>query len=163
MGIGGGTKDQAARGKLVFTLDGQTFCLSDAVVADGAWHHGAATFDGERIRLYVDGVAQKQVTATTGPIRPQGGAKVVIGKDPGRKQGASFEGTLDEVMIFNRALAADEIKALVGAIDPAAGKPKFTKNQVLGRLRQLKALHDEGLLTDEFYRAKVAECEAALP
>jgi hypothetical protein len=38
--------------------------------------------------------------------------------------------------------------------------PKFTKQQVAGRLRTLKLLYDEGLLTDTFYDEKVAECEA---
>ena len=38
-------------------------------------------------------------------------------------------------------------------------KPKFTKQQIAGRLRQLKLLYEEGLLTDDFYDAKVAECE----
>lgn len=45
---------------------------------------------------------------------------------------------------------------------PAADtKPKFTKQQIAGRLRQLKLLFEEGLLTDDFYEVKVAECEAA--
>jgi hypothetical protein len=39
-------------------------------------------------------------------------------------------------------------------------KPKFSKQQVAGRLRTLKLLYEEGLLTDEFYDAKVSECEA---
>jgi hypothetical protein len=39
--------------------------------------------------------------------------------------------------------------------------PKFTKQQVAGRLRQLKLLYEEGLLTDAFYGEKLAECEAA--
>jgi hypothetical protein len=43
----------------------------------------------------------------------------------------------------------------------AAGKPKFTKAQVAGRLRELDRLFDEGLLTEEFYRERVVECEAA--
>jgi hypothetical protein len=33
---------------------------------------------------------------------------------------------------------------------------------VAGRLRQLEALYQEWLLTDEFYRRNVAECEAAM-
>ena len=45
--------------------------------------------------------------------------------------------------------------------DPAAPKPKFTKSQVVGRLRQLKLLYEDGLLTDAFYDRKVSECEAA--
>jgi hypothetical protein len=44
---------------------------------------------------------------------------------------------------------------------PAGGAPKFTKAQVAGRLRQLKSLYDDWLLTDSFYGEKVAECEAA--
>lgn len=39
-------------------------------------------------------------------------------------------------------------------------KPKFTKQQVAGLLRQLKYLYEEGLLTDDFYDRKVAECQA---
>jgi hypothetical protein len=44
---------------------------------------------------------------------------------------------------------------------PAEGAPKFSKSQVAGRLRQLKALYEDWLLTDDFYGEKVAECEAA--
>jgi hypothetical protein len=40
-------------------------------------------------------------------------------------------------------------------------KPKFTKQQVAGLLRQLKRLFEEDLLADDFYDQKVAECEAA--
>ena len=43
----------------------------------------------------------------------------------------------------------------------ATAKPRFNKQQVAGRLRQLKMLFEEGLLTDDFYNDKVAECEAA--
>jgi len=51
--------------------------------------------------------------------------------------------------------------APAASADPAAGKPKFTKQQVAGRLRQIKLLFEDGLLTDDFYARKVAECEAA--
>jgi hypothetical protein len=56
--------------------------------------------------------------------------------------------------------ASAETKPPAAATD-AAGKPKFTKQQVAGRLRQLKILFEDGLLTDEFYGRKVDECEAA--
>jgi hypothetical protein len=42
-----------------------------------------------------------------------------------------------------------------------AAKPKFSKSQVAGRLRELKNIFEDGLLTDDFYNRKVAECEAA--
>ena len=44
---------------------------------------------------------------------------------------------------------------------PPPAKPKFTKQQIVGRLRELKRLYEEGLLTDEFYDEKVTECETA--
>jgi hypothetical protein len=55
-----------------------------------------------------------------------------------------------------------EPKPAAASADAAAAKPKFTRKQVAGRLRQLKLLYEEGLLTDDFYDKKVAECEAAL-
>ncbi len=44
---------------------------------------------------------------------------------------------------------------------PSNGK-KFTKGQVATRLRDLKRLLEEGLITDDFYMKRVAECEAAM-
>ncbi len=53
----------------------------------------------------------------------------------------------------------DEQKAALASEQPKE-KAKFTEQQVRGRLRQLKALYEEWLLTDDFYNRKVAECEA---
>lgn len=51
-----------------------------------------------------------------------------------------------------------------GANTPANTPPvqKFTKQQIEGRLRQLKFLYEEGWLTDSFYLEKVAACHDAL-
>jgi hypothetical protein len=54
----------------------------------------------------------------------------------------------------------DELKAKYAPKDPATRK--FSERQVAGRLRQLKLLYEDGLLTDDLYLRKVAECEAAL-
>jgi hypothetical protein len=53
-----------------------------------------------------------------------------------------------------------EPKPAATSTNASANKPKFTKQQVAGRLRQIKLLYEEGLLTDDFYDEKVAECEA---
>lgn len=66
------------------------------------------------------------------------------------------------------AAAPPTVAESAGAASPAPGaasasnanKPKFTKQQIAGRLRQLKLLYEEGLITDEFYDLKVTECEA---
>jgi len=57
-----------------------------------------------------------------------------------------------------------EIPTNTVAVASAGQEPKkqtFSKQQIAGRLRQLKALFEEGLLTDEFYATRVAECNAA--
>jgi hypothetical protein len=162
LGIGGGASGPQARGRLALLADGKP-CLSDNVVADGSWHHGAVTLDGDTIRLYVDGVLQKQSLSRPADLPALAGA-LTIGMNPSSKANRenlqTFEGTIDEVMIFNRPVPASELRAMVLAVDPAAGKPQFTKAQVAGRLRQLKLLFEEGYLTEEFYARKVAECEA---
>jgi hypothetical protein len=77
---------------------------------------------------------------------------------------------LPSVTLTNAVLAASpavQTNALVGTNTAAASsnavvaKPKFTKQQIAGRLRQLKLLFEEGMLTDEFYSEKVAECETS--
>jgi hypothetical protein len=60
-----------------------------------------------------------------------------------------------------RPPVAPDTNATVVATNAVPGKPKFTKQQVAGRLKELKLLFEEELLTDDFYDLKVAECEAA--
>ncbi len=50
---------------------------------------------------------------------------------------------------------------MMGAAAATTKKPNFTKKQVANRLRDLKRLYEEGLLTDDFYWERVAECDAA--
>lgn len=164
LATGGGAAGQATRGKLVFTAGDGPPCVSEVVVADAEWHHAAVTSDGETLRLYVDGRPQSPSTASRVDVAAAL-ADLAVGQVPPGASAASklpaFEGTVDDLMVFARALTADEIKAMVLAVDPAAGKPKFTKQQVAGRLRQLRQLYEEGLITEDFYARKVAECEAA--
>jgi hypothetical protein len=58
------------------------------------------------------------------------------------------------------APVVDDTKPSTIPVDPVTGKPKFTKQQVSGRIRQLKVLYEDWLITDEFHDQKVAECEA---
>jgi hypothetical protein len=51
--------------------------------------------------------------------------------------------------------------AVAGTNTPAAAKPKFTPEQAVARLRLLQRLFEAGLLTDELYNEKVAECETS--
>ena len=149
-------KDGKNKGKLCVGINGHS-CLSDSVVADGVWHHGAATFDGENLKLYVDGQLQKQVISWRGEIMANTN-DLTIGMNRSNpmpeEQGQSFDGAIDEAMIFNHALSDAEIKAVIASV-----KPKFTKDQVARRLIELKELYDRGLILKDFYDRKVKECE----
>jgi hypothetical protein len=50
--------------------------------------------------------------------------------------------------------------AAAGTNVVVAAKPKFTKSQVARRIREIKMLFEEGVLTEEFYHEKIAECDA---
>jgi hypothetical protein len=84
---------------------------TDGVTAVGLdeWHHVAGTFDGANINLYVDGVLDINVT-TTEPIGANE-ANVLIGENP-ESAGRYWDGLIDEVVIYNRALSDAEIAFL---------------------------------------------------
>jgi hypothetical protein len=74
---------------------------------------------------------------------------------------ANAAGATNSTVATNAAAGTNVVVGTNAAAIAAAAKPKFTKQQVTSRLRQLKLLYEEGLLTDDFYDGKVAECEAA--
>jgi hypothetical protein len=82
-----------------------------STLPSNTWTHLAMTYDGTAVRLYVNGT---QVSST-----PASGAlltstqPLTIGGDPIYGQG--FEGLIDEVRVYDRALSANEIKADMNA------------------------------------------------
>ena len=96
----------------------------DNVLNAGVWHHVAGTYDGSIMRLYLDGeqvgsAERSGVLHVTGP-----GAAVVLGSDY-----ESLYGLLDEVEIYNRALSAEEVRAIYDA--GSAGKCKVAVPVIL--------------------------------
>lgn len=139
--------DGGAKGRVRFAV-GRQACLSDAALADGAWHHAAAACDGRTLRLFVDGRLQKATAEVAAPWTPGTNALTV-----GARRDA-FEGLLDEVMVFNHALSAEQVQAVM-----AAARQKFSEGEVKRRLSELKELLDRGLILPEFYERKVKECQ----
>jgi len=96
----------------------QGTAVSTTSVEDGNWHHVACTYDGAEVKVYVDGVLEDTVAYTNGiglnnePLR--------IGRDPFSAPNRDFNGLIDEVEVFNRALTDDEIEAIFEA--DSAGK-----------------------------------------
>jgi hypothetical protein len=78
-------------------------------VMQGFWSHVAATYDGEKLSLYVDCnlLATAEVDAQIMPGR----RPLVIGNYIGRKNAYAFDGMIDELKVFGAALSEEEVFA----------------------------------------------------
>ncbi|MDP6586791.1 MAG: LamG domain-containing protein, partial [Anaerolineales bacterium] len=75
---------------------------------DGDWHLFSMTYNGSHTRLYADGVLDQAAFSETRAA--DNNFPLVIGARDGGT--AAFNGSIDEVMIFNRTLSTKEISAL---------------------------------------------------
>jgi hypothetical protein len=99
-------------GVIKFNCDGrggQRGAVGRTQVADGAWHHIAATSDGTTLRLYVDG--SEDGTARADAETKVNDHPVMIGAKAGSND-VHFHGVIDDVRIYRRALSADEVMRL---------------------------------------------------
>jgi hypothetical protein len=78
----------------------------DSLVA-GNWHHIAATYDGATMRLYQDG-NEVGSTVKTGAVSVDPAVTAYIAANPG-SAGQVFDGRIDDVKVFGRALTVAEI------------------------------------------------------
>lgn len=78
-----------------------------SAISSTTWHHLVGTYDGTNAQLYVDGVLS-QTVAATGAISTNSSVWT-IGRDVGGSN--YFDGNLDEIKVFSRALSATEVKA----------------------------------------------------
>jgi beta-galactosidase len=85
---------------------------------NGTWHHVAGTYDGSELKVYVDGLL-RGTTAHTGAIATSTYA-VSMGRNS-QQTTRYYEGLIDEVRIYNRALSASEI-AYLADVTPGDGK-----------------------------------------
>ena len=78
---------------------------------NGEWHHVAGTYDGSELKTYVDGILGA-TAAHVGLIEVQT-HNLTIGTNS-QESGRFYDGAIDEVNIYNRALSNAEIRFLVG-------------------------------------------------
>ena len=111
-------------GDLKWTIPGD---FKTKTVPDG-WHHIAFSVnDGDHARtLYVDGVGVASTKNTTVLAIPA--TNFCLGFDVSQT-GSGFKGYMDDVMIFDKALSADEIRAVMQGValeEPAGGMAAAT-------------------------------------
>ncbi len=98
---------------------------TNVVVNDGKWHHvGLSIGDGNKanktFRLYVDGVQRMKKTDWHFFEFDGSSLKMRIGRCPSK--GGGFKGEIDDVRIYKRALAVEEVRILASGIG-SAGNP----------------------------------------
>jgi hypothetical protein len=86
---------------------GQTF-------AGAGWHHFAAVYNDDQnfCKLYIDGVEVASVAAIVTIPYTGAGTKTVIGSHGNGSTTFDFNGKIDDVRIYNRALCPSEIQEL---------------------------------------------------
>jgi len=138
------------------------------VINDGAWHHIAFAREGSTVRLYIDGVLLDSGTFPVGSldIRPGG---MVLGQDQDCVGGCfdpnqAFDGLIDELEIFNRALEAWEIQAIfdAGSADKCKPVPPPTVEELLQRIEDLEN-HTHTYLTGRGWGHNNTEAETGPP
>lgn len=88
-------------------------------LADGGWHHIAITRAEAEVTFWVDGARLGDPVAYTAAPTGGGRGMVYLGRDTPAFPGYGLHGSLDEVCIFDDALAADEVAALAAGADCA--------------------------------------------
>ncbi len=78
-----------------------------------SWHHIAVTWNSSGSKFYVDGNINNSSIKTANAI-DRGGDLMIGSQLPGNYY---FDGRIDEVVMYNRALSADEIALLANADD----------------------------------------------
>jgi HEAT repeat protein/type 1 glutamine amidotransferase len=82
-------------------------------MTSGIWYHVAGTYDGTSLRVYVNGTLRGE---TKVPVRRAVSASVLnIARSPLTHQ--CFDGAIEDVRIYNRALSQSEIEVVAAAAD----------------------------------------------
>lgn len=99
--------------KLRFYRGGGIFADADASVPARQWTHVAASYDGTRVRFYIDGLLAGDKALSAGPLPGTGG--LTLGADFSSAfpilSTYPFKGYLDEVRLWNGARSATQIQS----------------------------------------------------
>jgi len=107
-------------------INGRTFTLRadpGTGVDTGIWYHAAATYDGANLMLYLNGIVVGSIPLT-GAVDKDENVAVAVGSQPNGNR--PFDGKIDEILILQRALSANEIQQIAaGVVSPVANVDSY--------------------------------------
>jgi len=107
----GGTHDKQMTGKLFFFNGNKKnqVLVGKTTIKRWTWNHLVMVRDGKKVAIYLNGEENPQIEGEADvTIRPDIDQIFIGGRND---RYASFEGRIDEVSVYRRALSAQEIKA----------------------------------------------------
>jgi hypothetical protein len=111
-------QDENFRGAAGTQVAGNWYAASFKDLQARTWYHLAATYDGENLKAYKDGVL---ITNTSTPIGNSDAESetLKIGRHSFYTDATNyFGGTLDDVRVYNYALSADDMAAIYAGQEP---------------------------------------------
>jgi Concanavalin A-like lectin/glucanases superfamily len=105
-GLGLGSREEGEAEGFIGEGSGSKAAVGGEEIREYEWVHLAATWDGSKIRLYVDGELADTETATGPPASGEGSLKIGCDGPDGQ-----FTGRVDEVRAYNRTLDGAEVDA----------------------------------------------------
>jgi hypothetical protein len=84
----------------------------------GTWYMVTCTYDGTSLKVYLNGALDSTTTTSATPITGSSNLFIGSGSTNGDVAASWFDGTLDDVRVYNIALSASQILALYKATAP---------------------------------------------
>jgi len=92
--------------------------VNTGVDADTAWHHHAVTYDGTTVNYYLDG---SLIASAARSLDTYGNVPLVVGARPDRAGQTYYDGYIDDIRVYARALSAKEVHLASGLGTRATG------------------------------------------
>ena len=126
---GGGIGLGLEKGKLQFYCNinksngGNGYVQPNAVIEAGKWYHAVGTFDGSKVRLYLNGklVSEKDAGGSTVHWTTDVSAQnFVIGGDSNSRGGAEYfsNGSVSLARLYSTAMTVEQVKKAYAELDP---------------------------------------------
>ena len=80
---------------------------------DGEWHHVCCTWDGEAFVLYLDGEERDRDTSQSGDVVASTRSLYIGYGDNGYSSTYDMNGSIDDVRVYDTALTAEQVAAVV--------------------------------------------------